>query len=231
MRLGARVRSLAVAAACAVGVLAGVTAPAWAATPYTVRQGDTYWSLSHRFGVSIAALETANPTHPWWNLYPGLHLVIPGGSGSTPGTKPASHTGNASGGAAGSTAASGPVGGISQASLDLIAQMAVAEEGNRSYQDQLGVAAVIINRLKNGGFGSTVHAVLFAPYQFTPVSNGYFYKVSPTATSLKAAAAAAAGQDPTGGALYFYDPGQGVSSSWIYTRAVTTIIDGTVYAR
>ena len=122
-------------------------------------------------------------------------------------------------------------GGLSATAIDLIARMVVAEEGNRSYQDQLGVAAVIMNRLRNGGFGKTVDAVLFAPYQFTPVLNGYFWNVSPTPTALRAARAAANGADPTGGALYFFDPGQGVSSSWIYSRHVTKVIDGTVYAR
>jgi N-acetylmuramoyl-L-alanine amidase len=229
MRLGIRIRSLAIAAACATGVLATATAPAWAAASYTVQQDDTYWSLSHRFGVSIAALEAANPTHPWWNLYPGLHLIIPAGRASS--TSAAYIRGASGSGLLTGPVASGPVGAISQGSLDLIARMAIAEEGNRSYEDQLGIAAVVVNRLRNGGFGSTVHAVLFAPYQFTPISNGYFYLVSPTAASLRAARAAAAGQDPTGGALYFYDPGQGVTSSWIYNRTVTTIIDGTVYAK
>lgn len=146
------------------------------------------------------------------SLYPGLVLNVPGSA--------AASTTASSGGAA-----------LSQSDLRLVAQMAVAEEGNRSYADQLGVAAVVVNRLNHGGFGSSVRSILFASGQFTSVSNGYYWNVSPTPTAMRAARAAAAGTDPTGGALYFFDPGQGVSSRWIYSRGVTTIIDGTVYAQ
>jgi len=208
------VRPWMAAAACAIGIIAGVTAPAWAA-PYTVQQGDTYWSLAKQAGVGVRQLEAANPGHPAWDLYPGLVLNIPGGAP----VKTAVAV------SAGNTAA------VGNADVRLLAQLAVAEEGNRSYTDMLGVAAVVMNRLHHGGFGSTVRGIVFSGTQFTSVANGYFWNVAPTATSLRAAAAAVAGADPTGGALYFYDPGPGVSSAWIYTRPVTTVINGTVYAR
>jgi len=76
-----------------------------------------------------------------------------------------------------------------------------------------------------------VAGVIFQPGQFTSVANGWFYQVSPTPQALRAVAAALSGYDPTHGALYFYDPGPDVTDPWIYTRSVTAVIDGTVYAR
>ncbi len=207
------VRPWLAAATCAIGIIAGATTPVWAA-PYTVTQGDTYWSLAQRVDVGVGQLEGANPQHPALNLYPGLVLNIPDGSPATAGAAQAAANG-----------------GVSPADIRLMAQLAVAEEGNRSYTDMLGVDAVVMNRLHSGGFGSTVRSVIFADGEFTSVANGYFWNVAPTATSLRAAQAAASGVDPTGGALYFFDPGPAVSNGWIYTRPVTTAIDGTIYAR
>lgn len=215
-RLGAkRVIRWGVSAACTVALVAGLTAPALAAA-YTVRQGDTYWALSRRFGVSVQSLEAANPNHSALQLYPGAVLQVPtAGAASSAGTDQP-HGGQAS---------------VGTASVHILARLAVAEEGNRSYQDQLGVAAVVMNRLHHGGFGKTVRQIVFGGNQFTSVANGSYWNTSATPTSLRAARAAASGVDPTGGALYFYDPGPDVSSSWIYRQPVTRVIDGTVYAR
>lgn len=219
-RLGAkRVIRWGVSAACSVALVAGLTAPALAAA-YTVRQGDTYWALSRRFGVSVQSLEAANPNHPALQLYPGAVLQVPG-AGSAPSAGAAPSVGQTRGGQV----------TVGAASVDILARLAVAEEGNRSYQDQLGVAAVVMNRLHHGGFGKTVRQIVFGGNQFTSVANGSYWNTSATATSLRAARAAASGADPTGGALYFYDPGPDVSSAWIYRQPVTRVIDGTVYAR
>jgi N-acetylmuramoyl-L-alanine amidase len=207
--LSRRLRAMAVAAAAALAVLAA-SGPAWAAS-YTVQQGDTFWSLARRFGVSIASLEAANPAVSAFDLYPGLQLTIPGATGAT-----------ASG--AGTPA-------LSSSAIDLIAQVAVAEEGNHTFEDMVGVADVVLHRLQAPGFPKTVAGVIFQPWAFTSVANGYFFDVSPTGRAIQAVRDALAGWDPTHGALYFYDPGPGVTDAWIYTQPVTAVIDGTVYAR
>jgi N-acetylmuramoyl-L-alanine amidase len=127
---------------------------------------------------------------------------------------------------AGPAVAAGP----NQGDVQLIAKVITAEEGNRSFSDQVGVGAVVLNRLETPGFPKTVAGVIFQPGAFTSVMNGYFFNVSPTRTAVQAAEAALSGWDPTGGALYFYDPGPGVTDPWIYNQPVTAVIDGTVYA-
>lgn len=53
---------------------------------YTVRSGDCLWNIAKAHGVSLSALEAANPQIANPDLiYPGQHINIPGGSGSTGG--------------------------------------------------------------------------------------------------------------------------------------------------
>ncbi len=65
-------------------------APAAAATEYKVAKGDSYYTIHKKFGVSIKALEAANPTMPANKLKPGATLQIPAPTAAvvTPGTTP-----------------------------------------------------------------------------------------------------------------------------------------------
>ena len=50
---------------------------------YTVVAGDTFWSISQRFGCTVDALEKANPGTNANNLQVGQKLNIPGTGGTT----------------------------------------------------------------------------------------------------------------------------------------------------
>jgi LysM repeat protein len=50
---------------------------------YTVQRGDWFYAIARRFGVSVVALQAANPTMNPNHLYPGQILNIPGGGGSS----------------------------------------------------------------------------------------------------------------------------------------------------
>jgi len=64
-------------------VKASTTQSTTSSTPasYTVQHGDTLSGIAARFGVSLAALEAANPNINPNLIYPGDRLVIPGGHG------------------------------------------------------------------------------------------------------------------------------------------------------
>jgi N-acetylmuramoyl-L-alanine amidase len=65
-------------------------------------------------------------------------------------------------------------------------------------------------------------------YQFTPVSDGTI-NLNPDEMAIKAATKALEGDDPTGGALFFYNP-RIASDQWIKTLPVLTKIGGHVFA-
>lgn len=46
-------------------------------TTYKVRNGDTLWGISHKFGTTVAAIAQANSLHNVHLIYPGQTLVIP----------------------------------------------------------------------------------------------------------------------------------------------------------
>ena len=63
----------------------------------------------------------------------------------------------------------------------------VQAEAGPSYQEKLNVASVIMNRVESGIWGgTTIDAVLYAPYQFSVVSNGAAAAEVPTADTIQA---------------------------------------------
>jgi spore germination cell wall hydrolase CwlJ-like protein len=97
---------------------------------------------------------------------------------------------------------------VAAASSDtyLLAAIVYAEAGGESYDGQLAVASVIMNRLANGSWGSTLSDVIYAPSQFTGTGTAAFSTALSTGgseTSLSAAQAALGGANNIGGAMYF----------------------------
>jgi len=64
----------------------------------------------------------------------------------------------------------------------------------------VAVGAVVLNRVESELFPDTLAEVIYEPGQFEPVANGQI-NLEPTESALEAARLAAAGDDPTGGAL------------------------------
>jgi hypothetical protein len=90
--------------------------------------------------------------------------------------------------------------------LDLLAHIINGESRGEPFLGQVAVGAVVLNRVRAGGeYGGTVAEVIYRQGQFEPVRNGQI-NLNPTASCIMAAKAAAQGQDPTDGALYFWQP-------------------------
>ncbi|ADU50547.1 cell wall hydrolase SleB [Thermaerobacter marianensis DSM 12885] len=94
---------------------------------------------------------------------------------------------------------------LSPREMRLLAQMIEAEAAAEPYAGKVAVGAVILNRVRSPLFPDTVEEVIFEPWQFEPILNGWFWQ-EPGAASWRAARDAARGVDPTGGALYFWNP-------------------------
>ncbi len=128
----------------------------------------------------------------------------------------------------GSSSSQGGVGKYSSADVTLLARVVYGEARGESYTGQVAVAAVVLNRIKSSSFPNTVSAVIYQPYAFTAVMDGQI-NYTPNQTAYNAAKDAINGWDPTGGALYYYNP-KTATSAWIYSRKVTTTIGNHVFA-
>ena len=99
-------------------------------------------------------------------------------------------------------------------------RIVMAEAGDQDMKGQIMVANVILNRVRSSKFPNTVYDVVFAPGQFTPVSNGAYDRAVPSASVKEAVSRALEGEDYSQGALYFVM--YNTSSSW-FRNALTFV--------
>ena len=97
---------------------------------------------------------------------------------------------------------------------ELMASIIFCEAGNQSYEGQVAVGAVIMNRVKSGTFPNTIEGVIYQSGQFAPVATGWLNKVRSssgyTQTAMQAAIDALNGSNPIGNCLYFDQGGYGM---------------------
>ncbi|NMA62118.1 MAG: LysM peptidoglycan-binding domain-containing protein [Firmicutes bacterium] len=105
---------------------------------------------------------------------------------------------------------------LSNQEVEWLAQMIYAEARGEPYIGQVAVGAVIINRILSPQFPNTLRGVLFQNNAFQPIRNGSFY-MTPNESARRAALEALNGHDPTGGALYFFNPRQS-SDRFMHSR-------------
>lgn len=130
-------------------------------------------------------------------------------------------------GLGGSTTAS--AGGYSSNDVYLLAKVIAAEARGESYTGQVAVGAVVLNRVDSSSFPDTIAGVVYQKGAFSAVTDSN-WSVSPDSTSRKAAQDAINGWDPSGGALYYYNPAK-TSNRWIRTRPVITTIGSHLFCK
>lgn len=97
-----------------------------------------------------------------------------------------------------------------------MARTVYGEARGEPYTGQVAVAAVILNRLYSPQFPNTVSGVIFQPGAFTAVNDGQIW-LTPDSTAYKAVHDAVNGWDPSGEALYYFNPAT-ATSKWIWSR-------------
>lgn len=110
----------------------------------------------------------------------------------------------------------------------LLARVIHAESRGEPFEGQVAVGAVLINRLKDSRFPNSLPQIIFKKGEFCTVRDGQIWKI-PSQEAIKAARLAAAGWDPSGGALYFYNPVK-TTSRWIWSRPVINRIGNHIFA-
>lgn len=108
--------------------------------------------------------------------------------------------------------------GYTQNDINLLARIISAESRGESYTGQVAIGAVVLNRVEHPSFPDTIAGVIYQPGAFTAITDGQFNE--PVAeSSVRAAKEALNGSDPTGGAIYYYNPDK-TSNEWIRSRPV-----------
>ncbi|MNO93400.1 Spore cortex-lytic enzyme precursor [compost metagenome] len=105
----------------------------------------------------------------------------------------------------------------------LLAKLTQVEAGYESYEGQLAVANVILNRVKDSRFPSTIHDVIYSGKQFPAAHNGKLDKSVPNASVLRAAKDALNGKNNVENAIYFFNPDVSKGSFWSSLNVVTTM--------
>ena len=118
--------------------------------------------------------------------------------------------------------------GYTSSEVYLLAKTIYAEGRGEPYVGQVAIGAVIMNRIRSAAFPNTISGVVYQKGAFTAVDDGQI-NLTPNETAMKAARDAINGWDPTGGALYYYNPAV-ATSSWIFDRQTVTVIGRHVFA-
>lgn len=110
----------------------------------------------------------------------------------------------------------------SNSDVELLAKVISAEARGESYEGQVAVGAVILNRVKHPSFPDSISGVVYQNGAFSCVNDSNWY--ADVASSAKRAAIDALnGWDPSGGAIYYFNPKK-TSDSFMHSRPVVKVI-------
>ncbi len=126
-----------------------------------------------------------------------------------------------------SSGSSGSGSGNSTSDYNLLARLISAEARGEPYSGQVAVGAVVLNRMEHPSFPDTMSGVIYQKGAFSCLYDGQFDQ--PVAESAyRAAQDALNGWDPSGGAIYYYNP-QTATNQWIRNRPIIATIGRHVF--
>ena len=104
----------------------------------------------------------------------------------------------------------------------MLARVIHGEARGEPYTGMVAVGAVILNRVKSPNFPSTIAGVVYQNGAFDAVADGQV-NLQPSQQSYNAARDAMNGWDPSGGAIYYFNPST-ATNKWIWSRPMTIMI-------
>lgn len=111
----------------------------------------------------------------------------------------------------------------------LLARCIYGEGRGEPYTGQVAIAAVILNRVEDSGFPNSISGVIYQKGAFDAVSDGQI-NLTPNQSALNAAKDAINGWDPSGGAIYYYNP-ETATNKWIRSRPIIVTIGKHVFCK
>ena len=113
-------------------------------------------------------------------------------------------------------------GGTQSGDLYLLARVISAAARGEPYTGQVAVGAVVLNRVRHSSFPNSISGVIYQSGAFSCLDDGQFDE--PIAESAyRAAQDALNGSDPSGGAIYYFNPAT-ATSKWIWSRPLIVTI-------
>lgn len=106
--------------------------------------------------------------------------------------------------------------------LMLIARLINGEARGEPYEGQVAVGAVIMNRVRDPRFPKSIAGVIYQPGAFTAIVDGQIH-AEMLPSSINAARDALNGWDPSGGAVFYYNPAK-TTNKWIWSRPLIKVI-------
>ncbi len=181
---------------------------------HLVKSGDTLGSIAKLYSVEQQRIVTLNGIKDPNRIFPNDKLIIPIRSEAL--------------------GSRGAVMAIASRDLSydlmLLARVIYAEARGEPFAGQVAVGAVVLNRVRSTQFPNTIEEVIFQAGQFKPVDDGTINLI-PNDLAIKAARQALAGDDPSRGSLYFYNPKIAKHGWWFENREVLVRIGDHVFTR
>jgi len=128
-----------------------------------------------------------------------------------------------------STTAGGKKVGVKNSDVQLLARCIYAEGRGEPYIGKVAIGACVMNRLKSSSFPKTIAGIIYEPKAFSAVDDGQI-NMEPDEESIKAAREAINGSDPTGGALYYFNP-EKTTNKFIWSRPQIKKIGKHIFTR
>ena len=172
-------------------------------TDYIVQSGDTLSRIANNFGTTISQLRRNNNLHSDFIMV-GQRLRVPASSNTS------------------TTANNNFIMNVTPEEFEYLKRAVYSEARGEPYKGQVAVAAVILNRVRDPRFPNSITEVIFEPWAFTAVHDGQFW-LNPDPQIANPIEDALKGWDPSGGAVFYYNPAK-VTSYWIFSRQVIDVI-------
>lgn len=110
----------------------------------------------------------------------------------------------------------------SNSDVELLAKVISAEARGESYEGQVAVGAVILNRVKHPSFPDSISGVVYQKGAFSCVNDSNWY-AAVAESSKRAARDALNGWDPSGGAIYYFNAKK-TNDAFMHSRPVIKVI-------